>query len=1115
MLNPMDHHRLSRWASCERRVCRKVGGVEAIRGLIHQAEEKLGNEVESTRILESVDTQLKSEKLSEAERVEISHNIEKLEGKLKRRTNVRESTADKRFDLLAHIRSWLDKPEEPEAQETVESEPQGQFSVPPQGTKPPEAKPSPGAEAAAKKKEDAKKKEEKEKDKSVVGVSMMCAEKVTETVFPKKWTKDMTPQNKRIVGTAITAGGVLVAGWLLFAFMKGRSAAKEKKGGFFRKLIFGGLVAGAALVGGTYVYEKFKKDIDKAVAAVKDAGEQAVAGVKKAGESVANKFNEVTGRGEKVEGEETVADETVEEGSEVLKDEALAVFGSGLLLLHSDIAEEVGLDKTQENQKEAIVSALISISPQLTLDKFLQVQNKQDAQNLLDARPDNAIALLFIAKIVQKYEPTMKAMWEREEQGEWKPSTVTIMAFLKRLGDLPKTIARMGDALKGKRIQDVDVRELMKSVFSDENGESSINYYEHPTFFARACALEPEIKGKEKTLSKYCVKYRRWTVSDYRQKISQDTVEAKTLTKIVDLVTSDQMKEYLLLYTHNRPETAKHLKSQIDKLTISDVLQIFFYSNLANGELPERIDNELLASGDDVGSMLMQLKVLDLVGKENLDEGTKFQYALILSSNNLGLPDGVKEKFAAFSLWAGKQAVGVAASPAKNLWRHISSFWTEYRKASPEVAYPVEGTVVFGATGVTGRSGYKFWKWLTRSKEIWMEDRMQSLASLENKPGWLGWRKLFRFDFKEEAIRGAGTIKDLLHESRMILDGMGAEAKELRNAYHALHRRGYFKASFEQFRNEVTTLRSSPPVGAKDASRFKQHCDELLSKMDDIELKAPVMHYRQNLPKRLWLTLTGRAPSNIGVEATQYSRNINKLLEDKELIRMVSRSGSSTGDALSLMELARDAGRIELDSETLILIRSSRKAKEIIAGAIATIDEAEILRALNAAKSARNLRLAGNVLGAGADVFGLYMAYADWQENGKKIKETNNPALKELYSSANQLYAVEGGSSALGLSIGGIAVVSTYNAGASVLTALAAPAGSVMLPIGLAVAGTRYYYKELEAAQEGWLKDASDWQKEDNAAVLAEIERLAPGSSTVGQRVSTTEHLGYQTKANL
>ena len=147
-------------------------------------------------------------------------------------------------------------------------------------------------------------------------------------------------------------------------------------------------------------------------------------------------------------------------------------------------------------------------------------------------------------------------------------------------------------------------------------------------------------------------------------------------------------------------------------------------------------------------------------------------------------------------------------------------------------------------------------------------------------------------------------------------------------------------------------------------------------------------------------------------------------------------------------------------------IRTSPRAQKLLVGAIKTGEDVEVKRIIGAANRARGLRIAGNTVGAGLDAFGVYMAYCDWQANDKRIAETNNPQLKALYANANAIYMAEAGTSALGLVIGGVAVYSAWASGAGVITALGAPFGAVMAPIGLAVMAARATYEGLEKSAE-------------------------------------------------
>ncbi|MFA6039165.1 MAG: hypothetical protein WCV62_00355 [Candidatus Peribacteraceae bacterium] len=155
-----------------------------------------------------------------------------------------------------------------------------------------------------------------------------------------------------------------------------------------------------------------------------------------------------------------------------------------------------------------------------------------------------------------------------------------------------------------------------------------------------------------------------------------------------------------------------------------------------------------------------------------------------------------------------------------------------------------------------------------------------------------------------------------------------------------------------------------------------------------------------------------------------------------------------------------------LDAPTLQMINESGKAKKLLAGAVATGKPAEMARIVSAARRATALRVGWNGIGAAGDLFGLYIAYCDIMANRDRIAETENAALKEIYGKAYYLYAGEGAASATGLIVGGIAIYQAWTAGGSLIVALGAPAGMVMLPIAAAAMGARYTYKKLEESSE-------------------------------------------------
>ncbi|MFH0770814.1 MAG: hypothetical protein V1926_05590 [Candidatus Peregrinibacteria bacterium] len=244
-------------------------------------------------------------------------------------------------------------------------------------------------------------------------------------------------------------------------------------------------------------------------------------------------------------------------------------------------------------------------------------------------------------------------------------------------------------------------------------------------------------------------------------------------------------------------------------------------------------------------------------------------------------------------------------------------------------------------------------------------------------------------------------------------------------------------------------------------------------------------------------------------------------LEAKAWTKLLAKFGKKVtpGDVRALLELARDEKIFDINTKTLTLISESTRAQKIIAGAVDTADAAEVVRALKAAKIAAGFRIACNTVGAAGDLFGVYMAYADWQANGERIeqaKQTKNTELQKLYEHANLVYAAEGGGSAVGLVIGGVAVVMVAKSGGGVLAALGASGGVIMLPVAVATVSGGLYYRALEDVTATWLKNEADWARESEADLFAKLRTMAPGKQGYTQRAAwgTNAELLWRTLAD-
>ena len=229
-------------------------------------------------------------------------------------------------------------------------------------------------------------------------------------------------------------------------------------------------------------------------------------------------------------------------------------------------------------------------------------------------------------------------------------------------------------------------------------------------------------------------------------------------------------------------------------------------------------------------------------------------------------------------------------------------------------------------------------------------------------------------------------------------------------------------------------------------------------------------------------------------------RNEQKL---SELIAARSGKTLQAAETLEFLRAAEQSGAITLDRSTMALLRDSPGAQKIIAGAVKTGNPGEVARALRAANRAAGLRVTLNAVGAAADVFVIYMAYEDWKANGERIAATDNQALKDLYADANYVYAAEGTSGVVGLSVAGYSMISSYVAGEGLLAAAAAPGALILLPIAVAAVAGGYYYRKLEGVTEDWLKEEKDWLKHSQGDLLKRISERGPGDQTYWQQAAS------------
>lgn len=207
------------------------------------------------------------------------------------------------------------------------------------------------------------------------------------------------------------------------------------------------------------------------------------------------------------------------------------------------------------------------------------------------------------------------------------------------------------------------------------------------------------------------------------------------------------------------------------------------------------------------------------------------------------------------------------------------------------------------------------------------------------------------------------------------------------------------------------------------------------------------------------------AKGAVTLDAQTAGKIDNLLTNNKGFAKLLEQSGRPVDEVRQIL------GQVDgLSPDIMARIEMSPKAQRMLAGALEVKGiagaQVEAQHVINLANRARVWRLGFNGFGAGADVFGIAMAAVDMWENQERIKNTQNPALKEIYNSAYYMYAGQMGTNAIGLVYSGVYMVAAAKGGAGLMTALSAPAGAVMLPVAVAAIAARATYESLEKSTE-------------------------------------------------
>lgn len=641
-----------------------------------------------------------------------------------------------------------------------------------------------------------------------------------------------------------------------------------------------------------------------------------------------------------------------------------------------------------------------------------------------------------------------------------------------------------------KDLEGTSMQDILEYLKKDENGITPLTSVNH--FLDTPVPKDPMGKAIREICTYVCsIPFAKGLAPFFHNVLpngewSED--EMRNAVAIVDLLKEMKVHDVLRLYAYNRMMKSDE-KTEVEVISGLTMTQAEILRMIR--EKDETLGGLLKPDFYEAGGGFLAHALYDPASVQALLE-------------QMDVPKEYREQAAKiFMEYGGTVAAAVGVSFTGGI-REGASAWMAANRQYPVLVPALTGTGIAAAMFGPVRavtSPVTLPLWYTR-----YNDPDTVAKSLKNTPQWFhrgeGAARAMWAHFIEPGagyeprIKAGKSLDNILHE---IDTRFGDVGREIKDEIRSVLRRGSRPEDWNAFLSYLDSKSKAAAVNSELHAKWEdlKKTVTFFAHDPDLEQARHALSLRQQ-PLRERIGLGGvRNPNRI-------AKSFHGLLDDADLLDMMRRNEATPDSVEALIRAAAGSGDIDLDSNAIAMIHQSKKAKEIIAGAIATSDVQEVARALRAAKLARNIRLAGGAAGGALDLFGVAMAIADWQEHKGKIEMTKNVALQELYEGAQTFDVVEGATNATGVVIGGVACISTLTSGGTILTAIAAPAGTVMLPIGLAVAGAAATHRSLEEASETWLKTPKDWQRHDVADIAKRIMELGATASSVGQHVVQT-----------
>lgn len=532
------------------------------------------------------------------------------------------------------------------------------------------------------------------------------------------------------------------------------------------------------------------------------------------------------------------------EAAEAVERNALELTSKGLLLMFKTLAEQAGITQETERTHVAIVLNNPALTSILTIRNLRGVRTPEQAAALLPEGSTDAErkAVLFLALAAGELESRVRDTLPSGADMD----ALSLRQAIDRCYHMPRMFSRIQRGLQGKDWK--DAASLMEG-FTSAFAEDSIEDLKQDPSLAEALAALGLEKDDIGFFFAHCVANGRSTLlrqvtatSDMPQLRRVETA----LMRMHEELRAPQTVAYLEKYLHGRTDKAfaETFRTQIsENLLVLDAVQLYSYLQLAKREGGL---TDTLSEASPVGALLTQMKVIDLVGKQDKDLAKHLYTDLALETagtaatgaSAIDLPAGTREFLASVVSNGAGTLLDFGKDWLRDTYENALIGLYEFNRKNPNATMSIAGTTLTSTGLLSAIQAVRYYRLGSSGR---MANNLVNTGIERLKPtnflSWLDYTASGQDAWDPATARTRGeAIKNIdLDVIRNVPDE--ALRTSLNKSYNNLHYRGYSEQSFKQFFDEMEGLKRQGLPAAE--------IDDVVSRV-----KTQVYPFRDALQKR-------------------------------------------------------------------------------------------------------------------------------------------------------------------------------------------------------------------------------------------------------------------------